>query len=94
MVCPQDDGIVGRPVSTWLPVVLINTVAKLVIVSAGKASRLLVGFHHEVWFLSLRPAPVLRRSRRIERRRFLKKIDAFVRLCDFHDEPGIIPLAK
>jgi len=43
-----------------LPIMVIYSVANLVIVSAGKASRLLVGFRYEVWFLPLRPAPVLR----------------------------------
>ena len=41
-----------------------------------------------------RPAFHRRKSRRIGRRRPLKKIDAFMRLTDFNDEPRIIPLPE
>src|SRR4030095_14212455 len=49
--------------STCLAILVIHSVANLVIVSAGEARRFLVGFRHEVWFLPLRPAPVLRLHR-------------------------------
>src|SRR5690242_12058844 len=42
-----------------LPFLVINSVPNLIIVPAGKANWLLVGFRNEVWFLPRRPIPVL-----------------------------------
>ena len=39
---------------------VIHLVSNLVIVSAGKTSRLLVGFRHEIWILPFRPIPIFR----------------------------------
>src|ERR1043166_5753542 len=43
-----------------LAILVIHFVADLIFVAAGEASRLLVGFCHEVWLLPLRPSSVVR----------------------------------
>src|SRR2546423_1343230 len=55
----------GKPcalgtISTQLPGLVIHPVSNLVIVSAGKTSRLLIGFRHEIWILPFRPISIFR----------------------------------